>query len=113
MTGAGPAPGLGDDVQALCIGIAAMSGALRGAMERGDIGALIAREAELRAMAGQLPVPGQPGVTSGQVLGVLVEALSAVRAAEAWLEARRARDKADARQTERLRLAYGDGGRRF
>ncbi|MGP3697163.1 hypothetical protein [Rhodobacter sp. NSM] len=107
------ATGLPEDAGALCLGLVAAAGALRDAMDRDDAAALIARDAELRAIAARLGEPGRPGIARGQVLAALVEALDAVRDAQSWLLKQRARQEAGARQTERLRLAYSDGRRRY
>ncbi len=98
------------DPRALCLGLAAASAALRRATERGDVALLLAREADLRALAEELPVPEGWGPLRKATRDTLSEALDAVRAAQAWLERQGAEAEAAAHRTQRLRHAYGSAG---
>ncbi|ACM01213.1 hypothetical protein [Cereibacter sphaeroides] len=98
------------DPRALCLGLAAASAALRRAMERGDVDLLLAREADLRALAEELPAPDGWGPMRKATRDALSEALDAVRAAQVWLERQGAEAEAAAHRTQRLRHAYGRAG---
>ncbi|RHZ93345.1 hypothetical protein D1122_18190 [Cereibacter sphaeroides] len=98
------------DPRALCLGLAAASAALRRAMERGDVALLLAREADLRALAEELLAPDGWGPLRKATGDALSEALDAVRAAQVWLERQGAEAEAAAHRTHRLRQAYGRAG---
>lgn len=98
------------DPRALCLGLAAASAALGRAMERGDVALLLAREADLRALAEELPAPDGCGPLRKATGDALSEALDAVRAAQVWLERQDAEAEAAAHRTQRLRHAYGRAG---